>query len=122
MRGKVWPTPMAMTENMVNYMKKQRAELDYEEDGEPRHGEKLTQNPWPGKENAMDADTVQALFRHLSTRQKHALTLYYGIGGSDGHTLEEAGKKLMIRSMAWFALLACRVDRHRCPVSAKATA
>ncbi len=26
MRGKVWPTPMAMTENMVNYMKKQRAE------------------------------------------------------------------------------------------------
>ena len=73
-----------------------RAELDYEEDGEPRHGEKLTQNPWPGTENVMDADTVKALFRHLSTRQKHALTLYYGIGGSDGHTLEEAGAILGI--------------------------
>ncbi|MNV57189.1 hypothetical protein D3C71_1495070 [compost metagenome] len=29
-----------------------------------------------------------------------------------------SGKKLMTRSMAWLALLACRVDRHRWPVSA----
>ncbi|MNP20996.1 hypothetical protein D3C76_1135990 [compost metagenome] len=33
-----------------------------------------------------------------------------------------AGKKWMIRSSAWLALLACRVARHRWPVSAKATA
>ena len=33
-----------------------------------------------------------------------------------------SGKKLIIRSMAWLALLACRVARHRWPVSAKAMA
>ena len=33
-----------------------------------------------------------------------------------------SGKKLMIRSSAWFALLACSVPMHRWPVSAKATA
>jgi len=31
-------------------------------------------------------------------------------------------KKLMMRSMVWFALFACSVPRHRCPVSANATA
>ena len=33
-----------------------------------------------------------------------------------------SGKKLMIRSSAWLALLACSVARHRWPVSANATA
>ena len=33
-----------------------------------------------------------------------------------------SGKKLMIRSSAWLALLACSVAMHRCPVSANATA
>src|SRR6476620_6601807 len=33
-----------------------------------------------------------------------------------------SGKKLMIRSSAWLELFACRVPRHRCPVSANATA
>jgi len=32
------------------------------------------------------------------------------------------GKKVMMRSSAWLALLACSVARHRCPVSANATA
>ena len=33
-----------------------------------------------------------------------------------------SGKKLMIRSIVWLALLACSVPRHRCPVSANAIA
>ncbi|MBU2773220.1 hypothetical protein HMI48_04650 [Acidithiobacillus ferrooxidans] len=61
----------------------------------------LTQNPWPEKENSMDADMVRAHFLHLSIRQKHALMLYYGIGGTavsktDGCTLEETGNRAAI--------------------------
>ena len=33
-----------------------------------------------------------------------------------------SGKKLMMRSSAWLALLACKVAMHKWPVSAKATA
>ena len=33
-----------------------------------------------------------------------------------------SGKKLMIRSSAWFVLFACSVARHRWPVSANAIA
>ena len=72
-----------------------RTELEYE-DGEPRHGDMVTQNPWPEKETSMDAAMVRAHFLHLSIRQKHALMLYYGIGGTavcktDSCTLEETG-------------------------------
>ena len=89
-----------------------RAELE-DENGEPRHGEMLTQNPWPRIESAMDADTVKDLFRHLSTRQKHALTLYYGIGGSDGHTLEKAGAILGISREAARQLITRGLERLR---------
>lgn len=68
----------------------ERVELEHE-DGEPRHGDRLTQNPWTEIENNIDADTVKAYFQRLTIRQKHALMLHFGIGGTDGCTLEEAG-------------------------------
>ncbi|MDA8153159.1 MAG: sigma-70 family RNA polymerase sigma factor [Acidithiobacillus sp.] len=67
-----------------------RVEMEYD-DGSPRHDEMSAQNPWPGIENNMDSNTVKAHFRHLSRRQQHALMLHFGIGGTDGCTLEEAG-------------------------------
>ena len=72
-----------------------RVELE-NEDGEPRHGDMLTQNPWTEIENNMDAETIKVHFQRLTIRQQHALMLHFGIGGTavcktDGCTLEEAG-------------------------------
>jgi RNA polymerase sigma factor (sigma-70 family) len=61
------------------------------EEGEPLHGNALTQDAWPATENHIDADAIKTHFKCLSKRQRNALMLYFGIGGHDGYTLEEAG-------------------------------
>ena len=67
-----------------------RAELENEE-GEPRHGDTLTQNPWQAVDNRVDASTITVLLNRLSKRQRHALMLNFGIYGRDPLTLEETG-------------------------------
>lgn len=66
----------------------------------------------------MDADMVRAHFLHLSIRQKHALMLYYGIGGTavcktDGCTLEETGSIMGISREAVRQLIVRGLDALR---------
>jgi RNA polymerase sigma factor (sigma-70 family) len=72
-----------------------RAEMESEE-GNPLHGDALTQNPWTALDIRMDAGRVVTLFAGLTDRQKNALMLHFGIGGHDGYTLEEAGNVMGI--------------------------
>lgn len=92
-----------------------RVEMEYE-DGEPRHEEVSANNPWQEKESRMDADRIKANLRRLSIRQQHALALYYGIGGRDGHdgcTLDETGNIMNISREAVRQLIVRGVDLLR---------
>ncbi|EGQ63194.1 RNA polymerase sigma-70 factor family protein [Acidithiobacillus sp. GGI-221] len=51
-----------------------RAEMENAE-GDPLHGDALTQNPWTATDIRMDADTVIAMIAGLSSRQEKALSI-----------------------------------------------
>ncbi|MHB1641356.1 MAG: sigma-70 family RNA polymerase sigma factor [Acidithiobacillus sp.] len=89
-----------------------RVEMEYE-DGEPRHEAVSAQNPWDEKETRMDADRVKAHLQRLTVRQRNAMMLYYGIGGRDGCTLDEAGSIMGISREAVRQLIARGVDMLR---------